>query len=98
MGQNRPLIPLDIDPPEHAPYRRLLDPLFSPRAVLTLEQKTRELAGRLSAGFADRGSCDFHAEFSVPFPCTVFLELVGRSAQPRERRRILAKDMLRSGS
>ena len=27
--------------------------------------------------FADRGECDFHAEFAVPLPCTVFLQLLG---------------------
>src|SRR4051794_40094506 len=30
QGNTLPLIPLNIDPPEHARYRRLLDPLFSP--------------------------------------------------------------------
>jgi cytochrome P450 len=28
-------------------------------------------------GFAGRGECDFHAEFAVPLPCTVFLQLLG---------------------
>ncbi|EUA10085.1 cytochrome P450 family protein [Mycobacterium kansasii 732] len=27
--------------------------------------------------FAGRGECDFHAEFAVPLPCTVFLQLLG---------------------
>ena len=27
--------------------------------------------------FADRGECDFHEEFAVPLPCTVFLQLLG---------------------
>ncbi len=27
--------------------------------------------------FAERGECDFHAEFAVPLPCTVFLQLLG---------------------
>ncbi|MYA75434.1 MAG: hypothetical protein F4Y27_12250 [Acidimicrobiaceae bacterium] len=31
IGQIRPLIPLEIDPPRHAKYRKLLDPLFAPR-------------------------------------------------------------------
>ena len=30
LGNVRPLIPLQIDPPEHAKYRRILDPLFTP--------------------------------------------------------------------
>ena len=30
IGQVRPLLPLQIDPPEHKSYRKLLDPLFAP--------------------------------------------------------------------
>src|SRR5690348_3791052 len=31
IGNVRPLIPLQIDPPAHVKYRRLLDPLFAPK-------------------------------------------------------------------
>ena len=37
IGNIRPLIPLQIDPPEHVKFRRLLDPLFAPREVGKLE-------------------------------------------------------------
>lgn len=77
LGTPRPLIPLQVDPPDHARYRRLLDPLFSPKATDAMEPAMRELASRLLNGFADRDGCDFHAEFSVPFPCTIFLRLFG---------------------
>ena len=43
IGQIRPLIPLQIDPPEHKNYRKLLDPLFAPKQVALLEDRTREL-------------------------------------------------------
>ena len=33
LGNLRPLIPLQIDPPDHAKYRRILDPLFTPREM-----------------------------------------------------------------
>ena len=29
LGNIRPMIPLQVDPPEHAKYRRILDPLFT---------------------------------------------------------------------
>ncbi len=77
IGQDRPLIPLQIDPPEHAKYRRLMDPFLGPAAIAYLEDETRKLANELIDAFAPRGSCDFHAEFSVPYPCTVFLQLTG---------------------
>ncbi|MCX7619432.1 MAG: cytochrome P450 [Acidimicrobiales bacterium] len=77
IGQDRPLIPLQIDPPEHAKYRRLMDPFLGPSAIAYLDEETRKLANELIDAFAARGSCDFHAEFSVPYPCTVFLQLTG---------------------
>jgi cytochrome P450 len=77
LGNIRPLIPLQIDPPKHVKYRRILDPLFAPRAMKKLEGGLVELIGDLIDHFADRGSCDLNAELSVPLPCTVFLNLMG---------------------
>lgn len=77
LGNVRPLIPLQIDPPEHAKYRRILDPLFTPREMARREPRVTELVNQMIDGFADRGECDLHAEFAVPLPCTVFLELLG---------------------
>jgi cytochrome P450 len=77
MGQQRPVIPLDIDPPNHAKYRKLLDPLFSPRAVRAMADETRAIAKELLANIVDEGHGDFHANFTVPFPCRVFLNVVG---------------------
>ncbi len=77
IGQVRPLIPLQIDPPDHVAYRKVLDPLFSPRRVAALEPRIRELARRLVDAVADEGACNFNAAFAEPYPSTVFLELLG---------------------
>jgi cytochrome P450 len=77
LGNIRPLIPLQVDPPEHAKYRRILDPLFTPREMARREPMVTELVNQMIDGFADRGECDFHEEFAVPLPCTVFLQLLG---------------------
>jgi cytochrome P450 len=77
LGNVRPLIPLQVDPPEHAKYRRILDPLFTPREMARREPLVTDLVNEMIDGFADRGECDFHAEFAVPLPCTVFLKLLG---------------------
>ena len=34
----RPLIPLQIDPPDHKKYRKMLDPIFAPRQMALLEE------------------------------------------------------------
>jgi cytochrome P450 len=77
IGQEHPLIPLQVDPPEHAQYRRLLDPEFSPRRMAQLEPDVRALTIELVDRFADRDGCDFHAELATPLPSTVFLRLLG---------------------
>jgi len=77
IGQVRPLIPLQIDPPDHAKYRKLLDPLFAPRRIALLEGRTRALVSDLVEAVADDGGCNFHAAVSEPLPSTVFLELLG---------------------
>ena len=77
IGQQRPLIPLQIDPPDHVKYRRVLDPHLAPRQILPREERMKAVVNELIDRFIERGSCDFHAELSVPLPCTVFLELCG---------------------
>jgi cytochrome P450 len=73
----RPLIPLQIDPPEHKKYRKILDPLFAPRQMAQLEEPVTELVGRLLDAFEGRDEIDFAQEFSIPFPSQVFLTLLG---------------------
>ena len=73
----RPLIPLQIDPPEHKLYRRILDPLFAPRKVAELEEPVAALVNELIDDLGGRTEIDFAADFSTRFPTQVFLTLLG---------------------
>lgn len=73
----RPLIPLQIDPPDQKKYRKILDPLFAPRRVAQLEEPVVALVRDLIDRFEGREEIDFAAEFSIPFPSQVFLTLLG---------------------
>lgn len=77
LGNDRPLIPLQIDPPEHKKYRVLLDPLFAPQRMAKLEDDVAGLVNELLDGFVDRGECEFNNDFAVPLPCIVFCRLLG---------------------
>ncbi len=77
LGNVRPLIPLQIDPPDHLKFRKLLDPLFSPHEVARLESEVRRLTNELIDQFVADGHVDLTAAFAVPLPCTVFLALLG---------------------
>lgn len=77
LGNERPLIPLNVDPPQHSKYRKLLDPLFAPRRMDEQEADiTRRVNGFIDQ-FIDRGSCNFTEEFAELFPSSVFLGLMG---------------------
>jgi cytochrome P450 len=91
IGQVRSLIPLQIDPPAHRTYRKLLDPLFAPQRVAALEPKVRAFASRLVDAVADEGGCELNQAFAEPLPSTVFLELLGLPVS-RAREFIALKD------
>jgi len=73
----QPLIPLQVDPPLHTQYRRLLNPRFVPREIEKIEPDVRSLVRTTLDSFADRGHCDFHDEFATPLPSGIFLALAG---------------------
>ncbi len=91
IGQVRPLIPLQIDPPHHRNYRKLLDPIFAPKQVALLEDQTRELVRGLIGPLVDQGRCNFHSSVAEPLPTTVFLQLLGLPVS-RAREFIALKD------
>ena len=47
LGNVRPLIPLNVDPPQHSKYRKLLDPLFAPRRMDEQEEDITRRVNRI---------------------------------------------------
>ncbi|WP_395603394.1 cytochrome P450 [Pseudomonas sp. B21128] len=83
LGESWRLAPLEIDPPEHAKYRALLNPLFTPKKIEALEQNIRQLANQLIDEVQDAGRCDFNEAFAKPFPTLIFLTLMGWPLEDR---------------
>lgn len=81
----RRLLPLELDPPEHGVYRHPLAAVFSPQAVAQLEPAIRRTCADLVDGIVTRGACEFLADFAVPFPTTIFVELLGLPAAEAAR-------------
>jgi cytochrome P450 len=98
IGQDRPLIPLQVDPPEHAKYRRVIDPTLGPHEIAPLDEEVRALVNELIDRFIDRGSVDAHAEFTVPLPCTVFLQLCGLPLEDMEQFLVWKDQIIRPGT
>jgi cytochrome P450 len=85
LGSPVPMLPLMIDPPDHARYRRVLDPMLSPRVVSALEPTLRSQVGALIDVFAAKGHCDVVADLAELFPTQVLLTLLGLPVEDRDR-------------
>lgn len=80
LGEEWPMIPLEIDPPHHSTWRTLLNPLLSPKRVVVLEPAVRQRAIDLIEGIKARGtSCEVMSEFCFPFAVSIFLQFMGIS-------------------
>jgi cytochrome P450 len=77
FGTDFPLIPIDVDPPDHSRYRRILLPLFTPRAVGGLEDGMRSTARQLIEQIRDQRAADVSALYARPMPTIVFSRLAG---------------------
>jgi len=77
FGESWDLIPLEKDPPEHAKYRTLMNPLFSPTRINAIEESVRRVAVTLVEKARAKAEFDFVTDFARPFPVTVFLTLMG---------------------
>lgn len=71
------LIPLEFDPPEHAPFRKLIMPFFLPNALPEIDKKARKVAIDIIERLRPRGECEFVTEFSGVMPVIAFLYLAG---------------------
>lgn len=69
-------IPLEMDPPEHAAYRRPLMQALTPTIVGELENKVREVAIEAIERLRPQGQCEFVEDFAKILPIHVFLALV----------------------
>jgi cytochrome P450 len=80
LGEDWPLIPLEVDPPEHGVWRSLLNPLLSPKRVMAMEPVVRQRAVELIERIKARGdSCDVMNDFCLPFAVSIFLQFLGIS-------------------
>jgi len=78
-------VPLEYDPPEHGPLRKLLVLAFTPRAVRIWSDEARKLAVDLIEGFRTRGRCEFVADFAQQLPMIIFLRIVDLPLDHREK-------------
>jgi cytochrome P450 len=75
-GEAYRLIPLSLDPPEHRPFRNLLNDHLGSKGLHGIDEAVRELATQLIEGFLPKGRCDFVHEFAEQLPVRIFRRIV----------------------
>lgn len=65
------------DPPEHTKYRKILQSVFSPKAVREREPEVRSIVTRVIDDVIEAGSCDFVRDIAVRVPLGVLAGLMG---------------------
>jgi cytochrome P450 len=78
------LIPLNLDPPEHGPFRAILAPAFIPSTLDVLEQQARTIAVELIEFLRPKRECEFVRDFAEKLPIIVFLKLMDLPLEDRE--------------
>jgi cytochrome P450 len=68
---------LNMDPPDHAPCRRLASAFFTPRAIGRLRPEIERVTRELVDAMAARDECDFVADFTAPLTLSVLASMLG---------------------
>jgi cholest-4-en-3-one 26-monooxygenase len=82
LGQQRMMM-LNMDPPMHTRYRRLVNKGFTPRMIRDLEAKVIASTDSILDSVCEQGSADFVEQISAELPLQVIAELMGVPLEDR---------------
>jgi cytochrome P450 len=87
VDQSLQKIIIMMDPPDHERFRKLVNRVFTPRAVTSLEAMVREKIDEVVAQL-DPSSFDAVADFSALFPVEIITTMLGVPAEDRQQLRL----------
>ncbi|MEX0749773.1 MAG: cytochrome P450 [Dehalococcoidia bacterium] len=68
---------VNMDPPQHTKYRRLVSTGFTPKMIAALEPHVREITRQIVDDVGGRGACDFVTDIAARLPLHVIAEMMG---------------------
>jgi cytochrome P450 len=68
---------LNMDPPEHARYRRVTSGWFTPRTIRGMEEKVRRVTAEVLDDAAEKSEGDFVSDISARITIAVIAEMLG---------------------
>lgn len=94
-GMQQRVLPTRLNPPEHGPYRALLNPGVSAKSVMKTEPFIRQLAINCIEKFRSKGTCEFISEYSAILPIGIFMTLVDLPSEDIPQMKQLADQVTR---
>jgi cytochrome P450 len=95
IGEHHFGIPQSLDPPEHQPFRMLLNGMLGPKPVMQLEGEIRALAVSMIEEIRGKGGCDFTNDYAYVLPVAIFLKLVDLPIEDRKLLQELNNSIIR---
>lgn len=85
---------IEMDPPDHTVFRRLVSRVFTGNRVAAMEDQVRSTVGGYLDAVAGTGRCDLVRDISGPFPMDVISAVLGIPPEDRLQLRIMADKLL----
>ena len=76
---------INMDPPRHLKYRRLVRSAFTPKKVDSYTERFRQIARDIVAAAIEGGECEFVKDVAADLPLIAICELMGVPLERRER-------------
>ncbi len=76
---------INMDPPDHIQFRKIVRRAFTPNAVEACEERFRQHAKNIVDAVAKRGECEFLEEVAAELPLFAILELLGVDPEDRKQ-------------
>jgi len=77
-------IMLNMDPPQHRQYRKIVSSTFTPRMIREIEGKVERMVTEIIDAVCERGECDFVNDIAAPQPMLVICEMMGVPEEDRK--------------
>jgi cholest-4-en-3-one 26-monooxygenase len=68
---------INMDPPKHTKYRKLVATGFTPKMTRQMEPHVRDITKRIVDSVIAKGSCDFVTDIAAQLPLAVIAEMIG---------------------
>ncbi len=76
---------INMDPPKHTKYRRLVATGFTPKMVTQTEPHVRHITKKIVDSVIARGECDFVTDIAAKLPLAVISEMLGVPDEDHEK-------------